>query len=279
MKLKVNVGKKKKQSKPDKPAKSKKGKKTKEVSKDIVVPKPVKLKIYQGGMCVPNHMVSPMLYPEDAKTLSVNDNAKRRKFVTLELRIPETKGSGYAKSLAFIDEKYGCRKTFDRQDVDPASLAKLDAKNLTYDKIPPPTWMDPEVFVRMVLSRDKAVASAVKQITKSGVDDCARLKDLKPLTKICNEVLDSDYIPYMRDKSKRAFPVLAEWIVSHEYDKSAACTEAKLGAKLKKKAAALAQLEAKNGAKKNEKNAKVNKSTKIKKGAKVKVKGNKLKSR
>ena len=167
MKLKLNVGKKKKQTKPDKSAKSKKSKKTKSVEKDSApAPKTIKLKVYQGGMCVPNHMVSPLLYPEDTKDLSAHDNIKRRKFVTLELRIPESKGSGYARSLAFVDEKYNCRKAFDRQDVDPTSLTKVDAKNLTYDKIPPPTWMDPEVFVRMVLAKQKEVTTAVKQITK-----------------------------------------------------------------------------------------------------------------
>lgn len=276
MKLKVNVGKKKKQTKPDKSAKSKKSK-TKAVSKDAApTPKPIKLKVYQGGMCVPNHMVSPLLYPEDAKDLSSHDNIKRRKFVTLELRIPETKGSGYAKSLAFVDDKYNCRKTFDRQDVDPESLTKLEAKNLTYDRIPPPTWMDPEIFVRMVLAKQKEVAAAVKQITKSGVDDCSRLKELKPITKLCNSVLDSEYVPYMKEKAKRAFPVLAEWIVSHEYDKSAANREAVLGAKLKKKAAALEKLDkSKKGAKlKNEKSGKVRIGKKAKK-AKVKAKASK----
>lgn len=269
MKLKVNVGNKKKnKTKPAKKTKSSKKNKTKKVEKDTVAkPKPLKLKIYQGGMCVPNHMVSPLLYPEDAKRLSASDNAKRRKFVTLELRIPETKGSGYAKSLAFVDERYGCRKTFDRQDVDPGAIAKLDPKKLTYDKIPPPTWMDPEIFVRMVLSKEKEVATAVKQVIKAGVDDNAKLKDLKPLTKLCNEVLDSSYVPYIKEKSKKAFTVLAEWIVSHEYDKLATNKEAKLGAKLKKKADVLDKLE------KSKKGANtINEKTKTKKANKAKAK-------
>lgn len=98
---------------------------------------------------------------------------------------------GQPDSLLFVDSSYGISHWADR------------------DQDCPPSWMDPEIFVREVLSdpRTREIFEEYKKRKTAG----RRQK----LVDLLSELFEERYLVYVLAQFERAAPVLAEWIVAH----------------------------------------------------------------
>lgn len=98
----------------------------------------------------------------------------------------------------------------------------------------PPSWMDPQVFVKMALESE--------EVKKAVATVCANdLKKLPAVTKILHTVFIEQYIKYIADKFDKAAPYISEWLVANAVDKQdaaewkAECTKQdKINSKVRK---------------------------------------------
>lgn len=118
----------------------------------------------------------------------LSDVVKNR-FPLLSLRIPV--GDGEQKTMAFVDESYGCGSS-------------------TIGGIAPPTWMDPEIFVRLAL-QDEAIAALVNQAVAAN-----SLRGLGAIKKELQRVFDSDYLAYSLMQFEKVSDLLARWMVARK---------------------------------------------------------------
>lgn len=153
-----------------------------------VAPKPQPL----DGLDCPNHM-APRALPDkpggDADTLSTH------RFPLLHLHKPAEKGAGSPGGILFVDDVYGCVHWTDREAADIGDV--------------PPTWMDPEIFVRMCL-QDQTINDVIAGYIKQGNAGKRSLLEGR-----VNQLLDEAYLPYLRQQFAQAAGVLCEWLVAH----------------------------------------------------------------
>jgi len=100
-------------------------------------------------------------------------------------------GGGASTGLAFVDDVYGCTSWLDR------------------DTHAPPTWMDPEVFIRMVVA-DSEVEKICRGYLKKR-DDGTRAA----LRRRIGEIYEEQYLVYMIEKFDTVEDLLAQWTVAH----------------------------------------------------------------
>lgn len=137
----------------------------------------------------PNHRASMFIWPEDyVGVKSLPD----RIFKLLSLVRPSAEADD--GGLLFADDKYGLKKWADRLDC-------------------PPTWMDPEIFIRWAL-KDQQVVRIVKTYIKQRTSKNDRL-----LCKQLIALFDTLYIPYVQTQFAAAVPVLAAWLRAYMVDK------------------------------------------------------------
>jgi hypothetical protein len=147
-------------------------------------------------------LVQSDVYPEDPlDTYTVADldpskpggeywNLLRKvetKFPLLRLRTPlQPEGA----TMAFVDERYGCSHT-------------------PIGGIAPPTWMDPDIFLRMLLKDTKT-----QELVKAAVDRNS-FKPLKELEAQIQLVFEAEYLPYLLEKLAGVQNLLGRWIIAH----------------------------------------------------------------
>ena len=97
-------------------------------------------------------------------------------------------GCGEPLGPIFVDDIYGLVRWVDR-----------DAES-------PPTWMDPELFVRAILD-DETVASLM---TRGNTKETRRAMRKRLL-----ELFDTLYIPYVVEQFQEASGMLSRWMLAH----------------------------------------------------------------
>ena len=140
-------------------------------------------KEWPDSLPAPNHIV-PLELPErlnDARTPASH------RFPLLHLARSED-GGGQSTGLVFVDEIYGLVRWVDR------------------DAEAPPTWMDPELFVRAVLNDELVSALMAKGNTKI---------TRKALRKRLSELFESLYLPYLKEQFHDSSGLLARWMLAH----------------------------------------------------------------
>ena len=100
-------------------------------------------------------------------------------------------GGGTSDGIAFVDDVYGCTHWLDR------------------DTHAPPTWMDPEVFIRMVV-KDKQIAKICRGYLKRK-DDGTR----SALKARINEIFEEQYLVYMIEQFDEVDDLVSRWVVAH----------------------------------------------------------------
>ena len=143
-------------------------------------------------MPAPNHNPNLFLHPEDAaESQIVTGLTEYGKFPLLKLLLPENDYAGNHKSILFVDEKYDTKHWTDREGGVP------------------PTWMDPEVFARMVLAdprTEKVVTAYVKKGTAG-----KRLR----LQEVIQDVFEQEYIPYLKKQFEKARHTFSCWVSAY----------------------------------------------------------------
>ena len=159
-----------------------------------------KIKEYQGGMGVPNHNTSTLV----SKTPGSEKDLITQKFPMLRLALSEKEGANVT-TLAFFDECYDMTH-FPGEYTCP----------ITGSVYHPPTWMDPEIFVRMLLD-DPGVLNSARILSK-GENTPKKRYGLRT----CIELVFTDkYLPYMFEKlTEGVDDVLAEFLVAYVHDKA-----------------------------------------------------------
>lgn len=112
------------------------------------------------------------------------------RFPLLSLRICwGPNGESGEETMAFIDPKYGCT-------------------NPPIGGIAPPTWMDPEVFVRMMMA-DEAVKTLADEAVRNN-----SFKRLADLEQAIEQVFLVEYINYIGANFERVRRLLARWAIA-----------------------------------------------------------------
>lgn len=132
---------------------------------------------HPDSLRAPNHMV-PLTIPAKPEK-----RAASQRYPLLQLALPDSPGSGQPGQLAFFDKLHKLVCAYDR------------------DTGSPPSWMDPEVFVRMV-RQDPRLAKQKRWSAKQ-------------LAPILQEVFEETYLPYMLDRFEEVLPLLVEWLAAH----------------------------------------------------------------
>lgn len=141
-------------------------------------------------MSPPNHNPVLELYksPEKAKIAS-------RRYPLLHLMLPDSPSCGLPAKPLFVAELHGLVRACERAwDV-------------------PPTWMDPEVFVRMCKDTP-GVMELAKKVASSKRPD-----NLKELTAAIVEVFEEQYLLFVVEEFEKAAPLVAEWLRAHAADR------------------------------------------------------------
>lgn len=128
------------------------------------------------------------LFDSHSKFWELLDKARNR-FPLLALRLSATADTHETLTMAFIDKGYGCKHP---------PVAGLS----------PPTWMDPEIFVRMLLA-DADVIAAAEAVIKD--------KSFAKLSKLIEEVekvFATTYADYISNQFAAVAPLLAKWTVA-----------------------------------------------------------------
>lgn len=143
------------------------------------------------GMRPPNHNPVLELYrtPDKAPLDS-------RRYPLLRLMIPDSPGCGLPKGPAFVAELHNLVKAVERD----------------YDV--PPTWMDPEVFIRMCKANPQ-VMEAARRLAAS-----KHPNKLQPLVEAMTLVFEENYLMYVSQQFDVVAPVVAEWLRAHVAYKS-----------------------------------------------------------
>jgi hypothetical protein len=155
-----------------------------------VKPKPVDVMSLE----CPNH-ISAVSLVED-----VSDVEERGCFPLAGLMVPTAHGVGTPGGLAFVDPIYGCRTSGDREIYAPPYA--------------PPTWMDPEVFVRLIKDLPeikKIAAEAIKRKSKAPI---------KKMIPVLQDLFEEYYLGYLLDRFDEVKPLLADWIVAYHADQA-----------------------------------------------------------
>lgn len=134
----------------------------------------------------PNHMVPVDLAP----SLVPDSDYVGRQYPLVSLLLPESPGSGVPDRLVFVARPYKLTHWAER------------------DSDAPPTWMDPELFIRQLFAKSNVEKLAAK--IAAGKD----LSKLKQLEAILSKALDTFYIPYIQQQFKLAVPLLSRWLVA-----------------------------------------------------------------
>jgi len=151
------------------------------------------------GMPCPNHNI-PLVLPETMGKAGPHDVA----YPMMHLQTSE-EGSGSANGLAFVDPAHGIIRWVDRKVNDE----------------PPPTWMDPEVFIHQLYGDDdgtvnealnKVVAKDPKKprAVKTELDP----KDVAALEQVIDRYFEEKYLVYLFQRFEEARPLLARWMIA-----------------------------------------------------------------
>lgn len=140
----------------------------------------------RGSMRPPNHLAALYL-PEQTV------QAEWRPTV-LRLMKAE-KDAADPAGLVFVDDSYGKKHWAER-----AAAAPDEA---------PPTWIDPELFVRLVL-----LDPYIEQLSKGLSQDTEKATQ-KKLRELILKTLREQYIPYLESCMEEASSLLAEWLQAH----------------------------------------------------------------
>lgn len=136
----------------------------------------------------PNHLVPLYL----AKKLAYDSEHTGAQYPLVNLLVPESPGAGTPERLVFVAKPYRISHWSQR------------------DSSAPPTWMDPEVFIRQVKARTDVFEQAAKIAEKKRPEHSKKL--VAPLKQAFHEL----YIPYIEQQfCEIAVPLLAEWLVAH----------------------------------------------------------------
>ena len=182
-------------------------------------PKKKKVVKYDGGMPVPNHGIPPFVSEKPGASEFLS-----QKFPLLALKKPETAERAQAKGLAFFDDVYKMVNYPDCSDRESAT-------GLQYM---PPTWMDPEVFVRMALEQPAVVAAARK--ASKGENKAANRSAVRDQLE---EVFGIHYLKYMFEQFTEVQDLIAQYVVSHVHDEDQHSPPKKKKRRKKKKKAEL----------------------------------------
>jgi hypothetical protein len=145
--------------------------------------------VHLDGMECPNHNCS-----FDLEKIPGTQKPNSQRFPMMRMMWAE-KGAGQAERLLFVDEVYEMRHWTDR-DEDCA-----------------PSWMDPEIFIRMAL-KDERVRQIYEKYKENPTD--ARKRQLMG---VLQEVFEAEYLVYMFEQFELAKPLLADWVIGHHATK------------------------------------------------------------
>lgn len=137
-------------------------------------------------MPVPNHMA-----PLDLTDQPGTNPLVTHRFPLLHLAKPESKHSSEAAGLAFVDDVYGMTRWVDR------------------DISAPPTWMDPEIFVRMVVTDERVIEFCQEYVR------LRRRGSTKPLRELVADTFSEVYLVYMFEQFESVTDLIVEWIIAH----------------------------------------------------------------
>lgn len=112
----------------------------------------------------------------------------KRRFPLLSLRVMD---SNNQPTMAFSDPSY-------------------QAASVPRAGIAPPTWFDPEVFVRMALED-----AELQRLLKSSAESQS-LKALPQINARLQHVLDNKYLPYLMAMFDRVSDVIGRWLIARE---------------------------------------------------------------
>lgn len=138
------------------------------------------------SLAAPNHNPRLALWPEDYAGLSFQPE----RLYALMLLMASEQGGGSPTGVLFVDERYNLRHWADR----PAC---------------PPTWMDPEVFVRQLLQDGACAKIAADYAVKKSASGYRRMR--AEIARVFSE----SYAPYLEAKFEQALPVLAQWVTAY----------------------------------------------------------------
>lgn len=138
-------------------------------------------RIHLDSLPAPNHLAP----------LDWSRQRGRRNFPLLHLQLPEAQGAGTPGLPAFVDRSYGLRSWAERDDRAP------------------PTWMDPELFIRQAL-RDPDIQEHCRNIIAR--QDPQGYQQLLPQL---DRLLDEYYLVYLYMRFAEVREILARWLVAH----------------------------------------------------------------
>ena len=139
------------------------------------------------GMNAPNHNI-PLDWALEDGSSSIEEL-----YPVLQLKVPESKGSGAAVGHAFFDPSY-------------------ESSGVT-GKSEPPTWMDAVLFVELADKSEEVRALARKCVKKNAATDA----DIRKMEGILQGLFEEQYLVYMFEKFEACRGLLAEWLLAH-YD-------------------------------------------------------------
>ncbi len=144
-----------------------------------------KKRVDLDGMDVPNHNKTFDLTPVPGEG---ECDTQRYPMMSLHRAL---KGSGTSIGLAFVDDVYGMTHWLERD---------LEA---------PPSWMDPEIFIRMVVTDER-----VQEVCQ-GYIDAKDADDKRELRKLVDEIFEEVYLVYMLEQFEKVRRLVADWAVAH----------------------------------------------------------------
>jgi hypothetical protein len=161
-----------------------------------------------GGLPAPNHAHHPALVDIDDDLLCNHDLSGTPRFPLLMLAKPESEGAGHASTLAFLDERYGV-KNWAEFMVYVETCKECTKKGVIEFLHRPPTWMDPEVFVRM-MDKHPRTRAIVAMYLKQGHSG-KRIK----MNELLQQVFEEVYLVYMLEQFSEIRDLLAQWVIAH----------------------------------------------------------------
>jgi hypothetical protein len=175
-----------------------------------------------GGLPAPNHAHHPSLVDITDDPFCNQDSAGVPTFPMMMLAKPESEGAGHASTLAFLDERYGVKKWAELM-VYLDLCKECTRKGVQEFLRRPPSWMDPEVFVRMV-DKNPRTRKIVQMYLKKGHSG-QRLR----MNEMLQEVFEEEYLVYMLEQFTEVRDLLAQWVIAHyaEEERNAATKKRK----------------------------------------------------
>lgn len=142
------------------------------------------------GMNPPNHNI-PLSMCKDPADCATGSH----RYPMLHLAIPDSADCGLPSRPAFVADLHD----------------RVKAVECGWEI--PPTWMDPEVFIRMCKASEEVRALALSIATKN---DRATIKKLIPALA---KVFEDQYLVFMLEEFDRIVPVIAEWLAASVRDR------------------------------------------------------------